>query len=110
MTEISRQGPTEDLFSAHSRPKERQLTPRQTISIRICNKVNVKHDVASLNKCMLTVCRKMDGLEEVLGLYVTPQPLAVPQQGESRKQSARGFPTRERSLPTWNSAADQQVI
>ncbi|PSN45340.1 hypothetical protein C0J52_18711 [Blattella germanica] len=53
-------------------------------------------------------CRKLDsGLEEVLGMYVTPQPIAMPQQSESRGQIGRGHASRDRA---WNSAPDQQGL
>jgi hypothetical protein len=51
----------------------------------------------------------VDGLEEVLGLYATPQPIAVLQQSDNRGQQGRGFATRGRSGQAWSSAGDQQV-
>lgn len=55
------------------------------------------------------IFRKMDGLEEVLGLYATSQPIAVLQQSDNRGQQGRGFATRGRSGQAWSSAGDQQV-
>jgi hypothetical protein len=51
----------------------------------------------------------MDGLEEVLGLYATSQPIAVLQQSDNRGQQGRGFATRGRSGQGWSSGGDQQV-
>lgn len=55
------------------------------------------------------ICRKVDGLEEVLGLYATPQPIAVPQQSDSRVQQRQEFASRGRSGQAWSSTGDQQV-
>lgn len=51
----------------------------------------------------------MDGLEEVLGLYATPQPIAVPQPSDSRGQQGQGFATRGRAGQAWNAIGNQQV-
>ncbi|KAJ9593775.1 hypothetical protein L9F63_027580 [Diploptera punctata] len=73
-----------------------------------CRGIAAKRAFQSLNApgYILDTDRKMEGLEDVLGLYVTPQPLAVPQQGETRSQQARGYPARS----TWNNAAEQQGL
>jgi hypothetical protein len=51
----------------------------------------------------------VDGLEEILGLYATPQPIAVPQQSDIRGQQGQGFATRGRSGQAWSANGDQQV-
>ncbi|PNF22311.1 hypothetical protein B7P43_G02936 [Cryptotermes secundus] len=77
-----------------------------------CRGVAAKRGFPPANRAgyLLDTDRKMDGLEEVLGLYATSQPIAVLQQSDNRGQQGRGFATRGRSGQAWSSAGDQQGL
>ncbi|KDR13438.1 hypothetical protein L798_12547 [Zootermopsis nevadensis] len=76
-----------------------------------CRGVAAKRGFLQANRpgYLLDTDRKVDGLEEVLGLYATPQPIAVPQQSDSRGQ-VQGFATRGHSGQAWSAAGDQQGL
>ncbi|GFG35733.1 hypothetical protein Cfor_05192, partial [Coptotermes formosanus] len=65
---------------------------------------------ASLPGYHLDTDRKVDGMEEVLRPYATPQPIPIMQQNDNRSQQGQGFATRGRSGQTWSPAGEQQGL
>ncbi|XP_069675099.1 uncharacterized protein [Periplaneta americana] len=87
---------------------KRDVDCRKFVFAPSCRGVAAKRADAGIRSYSQDIDRKMDGLEEVLGLYATPQSIAVP--NELRGQMGRGFASRGRSGQAWSSAGDQQGL